>query len=60
MWENYSKIKTNLIKLKASDLKWDRQFTVDQFRITRLQPKFLNPATRDEVLNKMHLIHLSE
>lgn len=50
----------DLKKLKASDLKWDRQFTVDQFRITRLQPKFLNPATRDEVLNKMHLIHLSE
>ena len=50
----------DLKKLKASGLEWDKQFTVDQFRITRLQPKFLNPATRDEVLNKMHLIHLSE
>ncbi|MEN8799701.1 MAG: glycosyltransferase family 39 protein [Flavobacteriaceae bacterium] len=37
---------------------WDRQYTVDQFRITRLQGRFLNPATRDEVMNKMHLVHL--
>ena len=50
----------DLKKLKASGLEWDKQFTVDQFRITRLQPKFLNPATRNEVLNKMHLIQLSE
>jgi len=50
----------DLKKLKASGLDWDKQFTVDQFRITRLQPMFLNPATRDEVLNKMHLIHLIE
>ncbi|MGI9546038.1 MAG: ArnT family glycosyltransferase, partial [Flavobacteriaceae bacterium] len=37
---------------------WDQQFTVDQFRITRLQARFLNPDTRSQVLNKMHLIHL--
>ena len=37
---------------------WDLQFTVDQFRITRLQARFLNPDTRSQVLNKMHLIHL--
>ncbi len=37
---------------------WDRQYTVDQFRITRLQGRFLNPATREEVINKMHLVHL--
>ncbi|MGB5238898.1 MAG: glycosyltransferase family 39 protein [Flavobacteriaceae bacterium] len=37
---------------------WDRQYTVDQFRITRLQGRFLNPASRKEVLNKMHLVHL--
>ena len=37
---------------------WDRQYTVDQFRITRLQGRFLNPATRGEILNKMHLVHL--
>ena len=50
----------DLDKLKNSGLHWDKQFTVDQFRITRLQPKFLNPETRDELLNKMHLIHLTE
>ncbi len=37
---------------------WDRQFQVDQFRITRLQAKFLDPSTRRSVLNKMFLIHI--
>jgi 4-amino-4-deoxy-L-arabinose transferase-like glycosyltransferase len=50
----------DLKKIKDSGLDWDRQFTVDQFRITRLQPKFLNPSTRKSILNKMHLIHLNE
>ena len=48
----------DLKKLKESGLDWDKHFTADQFRITRLQPKFLNPTTREMVLNKMHLIHL--
>ncbi len=50
----------DLKKLKESGLDWDRHFTADQFRITRLQPKFLNPSTRKEVLNNMHLIHMQE
>jgi 4-amino-4-deoxy-L-arabinose transferase-like glycosyltransferase len=50
----------DLKKIKDSGLDWDRQFTVDQFRITRLQPKFLNPSTRKSILNQMHLIHLNE
>ncbi|WP_411031462.1 ArnT family glycosyltransferase [Spongiimicrobium sp. 3-5] len=37
---------------------WDKQYSVDQFRITRLQAKFLDPAKRKKVLNKMHLIHI--
>ena len=37
---------------------WDDQYVVDHFRITRLQAKFLNPATRAEKLDKMYLIHL--
>lgn len=37
---------------------WDRQFQVDQFRITRLQAKFLDPSTRKSVLDKMYLIHI--
>lgn len=44
--------------LQKEGLDWDRQFSVDQFRITRLQAKFLNPATRSKVTRKMHLIHL--
>lgn len=37
---------------------WHNQITVDQFRITRLQLKFLNPHTRQKKLNKMHLVQL--
>ncbi len=37
---------------------WDRQFTEYDFRITRLQAKFLDPSTRKRVLEKMHLIHI--
>ena len=50
----------DLKKLKEAGVHWDRHFTADQFRITRLQPKFLNPASREQVLNSMHLIHLIE
>ncbi|TAI49375.1 ArnT family glycosyltransferase [Flagellimonas allohymeniacidonis] len=37
---------------------WHDQHTVDQFRITRLQARFLNPHTRQKILNKMHLVRL--
>lgn len=37
---------------------WHDQITVDQFRITRLTLKFLNPSTRAKKLNKMHLVYL--
>ncbi len=47
-----------LQELRNSGFDWDRQFTVDQFRITRLQAKFLDPITRKKVLKKMHLIHV--
>lgn len=48
-----------LAKLSKQGIQWDDQITVDQFRITRLQIKFLNPNTRQEKLNKMHLVHLN-
>lgn len=48
----------DLQKLQESGLDWDNQLTVNKFRITRLQAKFLNPTTRKKVLNKMHLIHV--
>ncbi len=47
-----------LTSLKAYGLDWNKQFTVDQFRITRLQARFMDPSTRKKVLEKMHLIHL--
>ncbi|MBW8243264.1 glycosyltransferase family 39 protein [Muricauda oceani] len=47
-----------LKQLKDNGMVWDEQITVDQFRITRLQVKFLNPNTREGKLNKMHLVHL--
>ncbi len=47
-----------LRELQKMGFDWDRQFTESQFRITRLQKKFLDPSTRKKVLNKMHLIHV--
>ncbi len=44
--------------LRNSGLDWDTQYSVDHFRITRLQAKFLNPNTRYKVLDKMYLIHV--
>lgn len=48
-----------LEKLESEGIAWDRQLTVDQFRISRLQIKFLEPTTRDKKLGKMHLVHLN-
>ena len=47
-----------LATLQNSGLRWDKQFSADQFRITRLQARFLNPDTRDKVLRKRYLIYL--
>ena len=44
--------------LNKIGLQWEDQYTADQFRITRLQARFLNPDTRDEVLRKRHLVYL--
>lgn len=45
-------------QLQKDGFDWDTQISVDQFRITRLQGKFLNPNTRKKITHKMHLIHL--
>jgi hypothetical protein len=44
--------------LREYGFDWDAQYSVDQFRITRLQAKFMDPVTRKKVLNKMHLVHI--
>lgn len=45
-------------KLASKGMVWDKEYSVDDFRITRLQFRFLNPETRAEVVKEMHLIHL--
>ncbi|MFC4094353.1 ArnT family glycosyltransferase [Euzebyella saccharophila] len=49
---------TELRQLKELDMDWDIQYTRNQFRITRLSLKFLNPSKRNKVLSKMHLVHI--
>lgn len=49
---------TELKQLQNQGLDWDKKITVNQFRITRLQAKFLNPNTRKKIINKRHLVHL--
>lgn len=44
--------------LEKKGFDWDSQLSVDQFRITRLQGKFLNRNTRKKVTRKMHLLHI--
>ncbi len=44
--------------LREAGISWDRELTVDQFRISRLQGRFLNPDTRDQVLRKRYLLHI--
>ena len=47
-----------LEKLRDAGILWDTEYTVDQFRISRLQGRFLNPGTRSEVLRKRHLVRI--
>lgn len=49
---------TQLRELQNLGFDWNRQYTEDQFRITRLQAKFLDPGSRKKVLKKMHLLHI--
>ncbi len=46
------------VALQEMGIRWEKEFSADQFRITRLQARFLNPDTRKEVLRKRHLVYL--
>ena len=46
-------------RLGKEGFRWDRELAADQFRISRLQGRFLNPATREKVLRKRYLLHLT-
>ncbi|MDB2606367.1 glycosyltransferase family 39 protein [Zobellia sp.] len=48
----------DLQSIKDAGLDWDRQFTENNFRISRLSMKFLNPSTRKRILKKMYLVHI--
>ncbi len=56
IWVYINDVELNSLKMYGLD--WDKQYTVDQFRITRLQARFMNPSTRKKVLEKMHMVHL--
>jgi 4-amino-4-deoxy-L-arabinose transferase-like glycosyltransferase len=56
IWVYVNDDEMRMLENKGFD--WDSQISVDQFRITRLQGKFLNPNTRKKVINKMHLLHI--
>ena len=56
VWIYVNDEEMSLLQSKGFD--WDSQLSVDQFRITRLQGKFLNPNTRKKVTRKMHLLHI--
>jgi len=45
-------------QLQDAGISWDREYTADQFRISRLQARFLNPETRPEVLRKRYLLRI--
>jgi 4-amino-4-deoxy-L-arabinose transferase-like glycosyltransferase len=45
-------------RLRKAGISWDREYTVYQFRISRLQARFLNPGTRPEVLRKRYLLRI--
>lgn len=46
-------------KLASQGLHWDAELVADQFRISRLQARFLNPATRQKVVGKRYLLHIT-
>ena len=56
IWLYATDKEVDMLRMQGFD--WDRQYSVYQFRITRLQGKFLNPKTRPSVINQMHLIYL--
>lgn len=47
-----------LADLRNCGFRWDKSHSVDQFRTSRLQGRFLNPSTRTQVVKTMHLVHL--
>lgn len=47
-----------LSSLKSRNITWQKKYDIDHYRITRLSASFLNPKTRESVLEKAYLIQL--
>ena len=45
-------------ELLESNAEWDLEYSVNQFRISRLQARFLNPKTREQVVRKRYLVRV--
>ena len=46
-------------KLKSQNIKWQKSYETQYFRITRLSLKFLNPKTREDTLKKAYLLQIN-
>lgn len=47
-----------LNELKEHNIQWSKQYKIDHYRITRLNLKFLNPKTRNAILEKAFLVQI--
>lgn len=43
-------------RLKEKGVVWEKVFELTHYRITRLKPRFINPNTRSETLDKRYLV----
>ena len=47
-----------LDSLENHNISWKKKYSINHYRITRLKASFLNPKTRDSVLEKAYLMQL--
>jgi 4-amino-4-deoxy-L-arabinose transferase-like glycosyltransferase len=45
--------------LKENNIKWSKEYKIDHYRITRLNLKFLNPASRKNIVEKALLLQIN-
>ncbi|CAN1533005.1 ArnT 4-amino-4-deoxy-L-arabinose transferase and related glycosyltransferases of PMT family [Flavobacteriaceae bacterium] len=46
--------------LKENNIQWSKIYEIDHYRITRLKLKFLNPNTRNSILEKAYLLQIKK
>ena len=47
-------------RLKENNIQWSKIYKIDHYRITRLKLKFLNPNTRNSILEKAYLLQIKK